>query len=60
MKLADQTRAAILMIAALMALGSALLMLECVYEGARSEAWLWAGVFFASSTVAAWCFGGLV
>ena len=60
MKLADQARAAILMIATVMALGSALLMVECVYEGARSEAWVWAAIFFASCTVAAWCFRGLV
>ena len=53
MKLADQARAAILMIAAVMALGSALLMVECVHEGARSEAWVWEAVFIASCTVAA-------
>ena len=56
----DQARAALLMVAALMALGSALFMLESVYDGARSEAWLWAAVFFVSSAVAAWCFGRLM
>ena len=57
---ADQARAALLMVAALMALGSALFIIESVSDGARLEAWLWAAVFFASSAVAAWSFGGLV
>ena len=60
MKLAEQACAAILFVATFAALAGALLMIWSVYEGDRAGAWLWAGMFFASSAVGAWCFGRLV
>ena len=60
MSLADQACAAILVAAACLACASALVMIGSVYEGDAVGAWVWAALFFGSSSVAAWCFGGLV
>ncbi len=60
MSLAAQSCALILVGAVGAALASAVLMLASVYEGNGAWAWLWAALFFASSAVAAWCFGELV
>ncbi len=56
----DQACAGILVVAAFMAFVSALAMIGSVYEGAGVAAWVWAGFFVGSSSVAAWCFRGLV
>ena len=60
MSLANQACAGILVAAAFLACASALLMIGCVYEGDGVGAWAWAALFFGSSALAAWCFGGLV
>ena len=60
MSLANQACAGILVAAAALACASALVMIGCVYEGDGAGAWVWASLFFGSSAVAAWCFGGLV
>jgi hypothetical protein len=58
--LANQACAAILVPALSLACGSALVMIDCVYEGDEAGAWVWAVLFFVSSAAAAWCFGELL
>ena len=58
MSLANQACKAILVTTTALACASALVMIGCVYEGDGLGAWVWAALFFGSSAVAAWCFGG--
>ena len=58
--LADQACAGILVVAAFVALVSALVLVANVFEGNGVWAWVSAVFFFGSSFGAAWCFRELV
>ena len=60
MSLVHQAYLALLVVAVFAAGASGLVMIETVHEGDGLGAWVWAALFFASCTVAAWCFWGLV